>query len=200
MRLVAATAPLLALLAMAAMGASSDKGTPPHSFMKVYRVLQHPRCMNCHPSGDSPLHGDDSHAHSFGVKRGEDGFGEVGARCSKCHQSANQPGEHRPPGAAHTVGAKQLQAAAAQMWHLPAPKMKLVFQGRTPSQLCQQLLDQNTNGGLTVARLREHVEEHPLVKWGWRPGDGRTKPPGTHATFVEAVRDWIQEGPNCPAE
>ena len=186
MRLVAVAASVLTLLAIAATGASNDKSGSPHSFIRVYRVLQHPRCMNCHPAGDAPLHGDDSHPHSFQVKRGQDGLGEPGARCSKCHQATNQPGEHRPPG--------------TSVWHLPSAKMPLVFQGRTPAQLCKQLLDQKTNGGFTMARLFEHVEDHALVKWGWQPGEGRSKPPGTHAGFVEAVRDWIQTGPSCPAE
>src|SRR6476660_2616760 len=33
------------------------------AFMKVYKVLMSPRCMNCHPAGDAPLQGDDNHVH-----------------------------------------------------------------------------------------------------------------------------------------
>jgi hypothetical protein len=33
------------------------------AFMAVYEVLMSPRCMNCHPSGDVPLQGDDNHLH-----------------------------------------------------------------------------------------------------------------------------------------
>ncbi|MDP9042379.1 MAG: hypothetical protein M3N30_10390, partial [Bacteroidota bacterium] len=45
------------------------------AFMKVYKVLMSPRCMNCHPAGDAPLQGDDSHIHTMNVQRGKDGTG-----------------------------------------------------------------------------------------------------------------------------
>jgi hypothetical protein len=30
-----------------------------------------PRCMNCHPAGDVPLQGDDSHIHTMLPQRGK---------------------------------------------------------------------------------------------------------------------------------
>src|SRR5688572_11603649 len=45
------------------------------AFIKAYRVFMHPRCMNCHPVGDAPLQGDDSHIHAQNVTRGPDGKG-----------------------------------------------------------------------------------------------------------------------------
>src|SRR5688572_7707842 len=45
------------------------------AFMDVYKVLMSPRCMNCHPSGNIPLQGDDSHLHTMLPKRGKDGKG-----------------------------------------------------------------------------------------------------------------------------
>src|SRR3569833_764512 len=54
------------------------------AFMSVYKVLKSVRCMNCHPSGDAPLQGDDSHIHAMNVKRGVDGKGIYSARCSFC--------------------------------------------------------------------------------------------------------------------
>src|SRR5262245_36238430 len=51
------------------------------AFLKVYKVLMHPRCMNCHPDGDRPLQGDDSHIHMMNVKRGENGTGKYALRC-----------------------------------------------------------------------------------------------------------------------
>ena len=53
------------------------------AFMKVYKVLMSPRCMNCHPAGDAPLQGDDSHIHTMNVVRGPDGNGNV---CSQMFQ------------------------------------------------------------------------------------------------------------------
>src|ERR1041385_35929 len=68
------------------------------AFLKVYKVLMSPRCMNCHPAGDAPLQGDDSHIHTMDVVRGPDGKGMYAAKCSNCHQPPNVPGEHTPPG------------------------------------------------------------------------------------------------------
>src|SRR5262245_4652340 len=45
------------------------------AFLEVYKVLMHPRCLNCHPSGDAPLQGDESHPHIQNVRRGKDGKG-----------------------------------------------------------------------------------------------------------------------------
>src|SRR5215468_12386787 len=68
------------------------------AFLDVYKVLMHPRCMNCHPSGDAPLQGDDSHPHAQNVKRGPDGKGKYALKCANCHQLTNLRGENMPPG------------------------------------------------------------------------------------------------------
>ena len=52
------------------------------AFDKVYQVLMSPRCMNCHPAGDIPLQGDDSHIHSMKPRRGKDGKGLYAMKCS----------------------------------------------------------------------------------------------------------------------
>ena len=54
--------------------------------------------MNCHPSGDAPLQGDDSHIHTMNVQRGIDGHGLYALKCQNCHQAENTPGLHAPPG------------------------------------------------------------------------------------------------------
>src|SRR5262249_30535708 len=45
------------------------------AFNAAYLVFSHPRCVNCHPSGNAPLQGDDGHPHAFRVQRGTDGAG-----------------------------------------------------------------------------------------------------------------------------
>jgi len=40
------------------------------TFDKMMQVITHKRCVNCHPSGDTPRQGEDSHLHYFGVRRG----------------------------------------------------------------------------------------------------------------------------------
>src|SRR4029078_151075 len=55
------------------------------AFLEVYKVLMHSRCMNCHPNGDQPLQGEDSHVHTMNVKRGDTGTGEYALKCGNCH-------------------------------------------------------------------------------------------------------------------
>src|ERR1700682_653668 len=102
-------------------GIKKDSVESVKAFMKVYKVLMSPRCMNCHPSGDAPLQGDDSHPHTMNVQRGKDGTGLYAAKCSNCHQPVNVSGLHTPPG--------------NPKWQLPPENMKMIFQGRTPRQL-----------------------------------------------------------------
>jgi len=154
------------------------------AFMSVYKVLMSARCMNCHPSGDVPLQGDDSHLHTMNVKRGADGHGMYAVRCSNCHQAENTRGLHMPPG--------------NPKWGLPPANMRMVFQGRTPRQLALQLLDPKQNGGRTKAQLIDHMANDGLVGWAWHPGDGRTLPPMTRPAFAAQVRAWIAKGAYAP--
>jgi hypothetical protein len=74
--------------------------------------------------------------------------------------------------------------------------MPLVFEGRSPRELAQQLADRARNGGREPAQLLDHVAEDPLVLWGWAPGSGRTPVPIPHPEFVAAMRAWVEAG--CP--
>ncbi|WP_426671275.1 hypothetical protein ACPPVU_08570 [Mucilaginibacter sp. McL0603] len=164
--------------------AAKDSVGSVKAFKLVYKVLMSPRCMNCHPSGDVPLQGDDSHLHTMNVKRGVDGHGVYSMRCSNCHQPENDPGLHLPPG--------------NPKWALPPANMRMVFQGRTPRQLALQLLDPKQNGGRTKAQLIDHMANDSLVGWGWHPGVGRTLPPMSRNAFVAQVRLWIDKGAYAP--
>jgi hypothetical protein len=169
--------------ARASASASDDAGGQ-QAFLEAYRVFMHPRCMNCHPSGDRPLQGDDSHVHAQNVQRGKGGKGKYALKCANCHQEANVAGENMPPGNPN--------------WHLPKPEMPLVFQGKSPRELAIALKDPKQNGGKTLEQLLHHVSEDKLVLGGWNPGDGRTKPPLTHAEFVKKVKEWIEGGAAIP--
>ena len=153
------------------------------AFMQVYSVLMSPRCMNCHPAGNRPLQGDDSHVHIMNVQRGKDGTGLYALKCSNCHQPQNTPGLHTPPG--------------NPKWHLPPADMKMVFQGRTAHQLALQIMDYNQNGHKDKEQLLEHARD-TLVKAGWNMGEGRTLPPLTYDAFVTAWDTWINKGAYAP--
>ncbi len=154
------------------------------AFMAAYKVLMSPRCMNCHPVGDIPLQGDDSHLHTQGVKRGMDGKGLYALKCSNCHQPQNIPGLHMPPG--------------NPKWHLPPADMKMVFQGRSPHQLAAQLLDKKRNGRKSIKALIDHITSDTLVLAGWHPAQGLAKPPLSHREFVSAFNEWISKGAVSP--
>src|SRR5690349_17879676 len=65
-------------------------------FEEAGKVIQHPRCVNCHPAGNRPLQNDDSHPHLPLVVRGEDGLGAIGMRCTTCHGQTNFEAGHVP--------------------------------------------------------------------------------------------------------
>ena len=153
------------------------------AFMDVYKVLMSPRCMNCHPAGDVPLQGDDSHIHTMLPQRGKDGKGIYAMKCGNCHQPTNLEGLNKPPGHPN--------------WHLPPANMKMVFEGRTPNQLAKQLINPKTNGNKTLQQLIEHADDG-LVKAGWDMGEGRTAPPLSHEEFKKAWITWIKSGAYAP--
>jgi hypothetical protein len=162
---------------------------PIAAFESVRVVLQSARCVNCHPAGDAPLQGDDSHVHLQNVKRGPEGSGVGGLGCATCHGKANLPdsyGAHMPPW-------------VSTGWHLPPPETKMVFADLDSTALCEQLKDPTRNGGKDIASLEEHISADPLVLWGWSPGYGRAPVPVPHAEFVSAFKVWAEAGAPCPA-
>lgn len=154
------------------------------AFLEAYKVLISPRCMNCHPSGDAPLQGDDSHIHTQGVLRGKDGKGLYALKCTNCHQPQNTPGPHMPGG--------------NPKWQLPPAATKMVFQGKTPRQLAAQLLDKNENGERNNAQLIDHVTNDTLVAAGWHPAEGLALPPLTHREFARQFKQWLDKGAYLP--
>ena len=101
-------------------------------FKEVYEVLMSPRCMKCHPSGDVPLQGDDSHLHTMNVPRGKDGKGLFALKCSHCHPPENPPGLHTPP--------------CHPKWQLPPATITMVFQCNTAHHLTLPIKTYTKNG------------------------------------------------------
>lgn len=155
------------------------------AFMKVYEVLMSPRCMNCHPAGDVPLQGDDSHLHTMSPIRGKDGKGVYAMKCSNCHQPTNSPGLNTPPG--------------NPKWALPPAEMKMVFEGRSARELALQIMDYKRNGHKNKAQLIAHARD-TLVKAGWNMGEGRKQPPLSYKEFVKVWDEWINKGGIAPGK
>jgi hypothetical protein len=180
----ALAAAVLATAHAAPRAPKPDAASSREAFLQVYKVFTSPRCQNCHPSGDAPLQGDDSHVHIQNVKRGKDGHGVSAMRCDTCHQAANLPGEHMPPG--------------NPKWALPTPELKMVFVGRTPAELCRQLKDPKQTGGRNLQQILDHVANDSLVAAGWNPADGRPLPPLSRPDTVAQLKIWIDGGAACP--
>jgi hypothetical protein len=154
------------------------------AFLDVARVLQSPRCMNCHPVGDRPLQTDASKPHAQNISRASVA---AGLACTTCHGERNSEAigvAGGPPG--------------APKWGLPPAETPMVFQGKTPAALCAQLKDPAQNGNRTFAMLLDHVAHDPLVGWGWSPGGKRTLPPLTRPQTVAALTTWIASNGACP--
>jgi len=79
-------------------------------------------------------------------------------KCANCHQHTNLPGANMPPGNSN--------------WHLPKKDKPLVYQGKSPRELADQLKDSKRNGGRTLEQLVEHVTNDKLVLLWCEPGDG----------------------------
>lgn len=152
-------------------------------FAEMAKVLMHPRCVNCHTPDDSPRQGDAHAIHDPPVVRGSANRGVVGMQCTTCHQDHNLE-LARVPGAPD--------------WHL-AP-VEMVWLGRTPAQICEQIKDPARNGGKTLAQIQDHLAHDPLVGWGWHPGAGRQPAPGTQAELGMIAQQWIDTGAVCPQQ
>lgn len=166
-------------------GASArDDAAAAAAFEAIMPVLHHPRCMNCHSIGDFPRQGDDNHQHTMNVRRGADGDGLPGVKCSTCHQDHNLSGQHTPPGAPD--------------WELPSPKMPMIWKGLSDRGLCELFKDPAQNGNRKVEQIVEHMST-PLVRWGWDPGEGRAPVPMPEAEFLTKVKEWAAKGAACPS-
>jgi hypothetical protein len=150
-------------------------------FAEAGRVIEHPRCMNCHPRNDRPTQTDAMRPHLPWVSRGPDGGGEPTLRCSTCHHGAN----FDPSG-----------VPGNPKWKL-AP-IEMAWQGKSLGEICRQLLDP-TRSHMDRAALLHHLAEDELVGWAWHPGGKRSPAPGTQAEFGSLIKAWLDSGARCPA-
>ncbi len=151
-------------------------------FQEAGKVIQSPRCLNCHPATERPTQTETMRPHIPLVVRGPDGFGaEGGLRCGTCHHAEN----FDPAG-----------VPGNPEWHL-APAEQ-AWQGKSLGQICVQIKDRSRNGDKDMAALIDHMAKDPLVGWGWNPGGGRKPAPGTQAEFGALIKAWADSGAACP--
>jgi hypothetical protein len=181
---------LMVIVARAADG-QTTRAEGLAAWERMYSVLTHPRCLNCHTATNYPQQGDDRHVHSFNVVRGRQDFGVPAFNCATCHQQANADSTGIP---------------GAPGWHLAPLSMKWqdVSDHLLPSSaVCRGVTDRSKNHNLDGAGLLKHHEEEALVLWAFKPGrraDGtpRSVPPLTHDEFVAATKMWVAAGMPCP--
>ena len=155
-------------------------------YLQIHQVLTHPRCLNCHPKGDSPKQGDQGRIHTPPITRGPYDSGPLGLSCAACHQQANYAASGVP---------------GAPNWRL-AP-ISMAWEDKTPGELCRALLDQRTNGNRDLKAMVTHLTQNTLIAWGWEPGtegDGRRREPVpiAKAEFDRIVNAWAKTGAACP--
>jgi len=147
-------------------------------FEEVGKVLTHPRCVNCHPSGDRAMQRD-GQPHQPLVVRGDDGRGAVGMRCATCHGDGN-------------VGVVPGDPA----WHMAPAEM--AWAGKSLGEICRQIKDPARNGGKDYPALIKHIAEDSLVAYGWNPPAHLEPAPGNQALATELFRAWVATGAHCP--
>lgn len=149
-------------------------------FEEAGRVIQHPRCLNCHPRDNRPTQTEVMRPHNPAVLRGENGKGLPTVRCATCHHAHNAEASNVPGNA---------------KWALAPPEM--AWQGKSLGDICRQLLDP-TRSHMTRAQLLHHMAHDELVGWAWHPGGRRAPAPGTQAQFGDLIQSWLETGARCP--
>jgi len=149
-------------------------------FEEAGRVIEHPRCMNCHPRTDRPTQTEAMRPHTPWVTLGADGGGAPTLRCSTCHQAENFEASGVPGNA---------------KWRL-AP-IEMAWQGKTLGDICRQLLDP-ARSHMTREELLHHMAQDELVGWAWHPGANRKPAPGTQEAFGSLIKAWLDTGAVCP--
>lgn len=152
-------------------------------FEEAGKVIQSPRCLNCHPATERPTQTDKMRPHIPLVVRGEGGVGAAsGLACNTCHHDSNFEAAGVP---------------GNPKWAL-AP-VEMAWQGKSLGQICVQIKDKERNGGRDIEALVKHMAEDELVGWGWHPGGTRTPAPGTQKQFGDLIKAWVAAGAACPA-
>ncbi|MGH9746800.1 MAG: hypothetical protein ACRD59_11905 [Candidatus Acidiferrales bacterium] len=184
-----ALAAILAVIVFVSRSIGAEPKEPPPAgqaaslaaWDKIASVLQNPRCLNCHQL-DSPLQGDERRVHIPRVVRGPDGHGVGAMRCGNCHNDMGNNNTSGTPGGLH--------------WQL-AP-VSMLWQGLSAGDLCRAVKDPKLNGNRDGQALIKHMEDEPLVLYGWNPGKGREPVPISHEKTVEYVKIWVTGGMVCP--
>lgn len=172
------------------------------AFSRIFEVVSHPRCANCHvgkdniPRWSGPSYapfppGQDWKYHGMNINAGESRIGNETIPCSTCHQTTDdlESEPHAPP----HFGIDWALAPVEFEWF-----------GKSENFVCNQLKDPERNGGRDWMGLAHHLVDDAghrgPVLWGWSPSGGREAAPYSLQEHVDDVLKWGVAGQPCPAE
>lgn len=159
---------------------------------RIYEVLSHPRCANCHVGPDNRPRWSGAHYglapgewmyHGMNINADDSRIGVMTLPCTTCHQEKNSDVLHGPPG--------------SHVWALAPVEME--WFGKSSPDICNQIKDPARNGGRTLDEVAAHINDDELVHWGWEPGPGREPAPYGRKATVEMFEAWIAGGALCPS-
>ena len=153
----------------------------------IYKVLSHPRCVNCHVPDDRPRwsgkHYGKTQVHGMNIQATATRMGKPGEQmCTTCHAKTNSDVRHGPPG--------------AEVWAL-AP-VEMIWWDKSSKELCAIVKDPSKTGGRDITTFAEHISHDALVAWGWNPGLGREPAPFSAEKTVAMLEQWLALGLPCP--
>jgi hypothetical protein len=169
------------------------------AFDRIYEVVSHPRCANCHVGPDNvPMWfgGADGPArpHGMNINAGQSRIGVETIVCSTCHRTRPDDLTLSPETTPH------LPPSAGLDWQL-AP-VDFEWFGNSKSEICAQLSDPDRNGGRDWMGLAEHLVDDAghigFVLWGWNPGGNREPAPYSLQAHLDDVLAWGVAGQPCP--
>lgn len=165
------------------------------AWARIYEVVSHPRCANCHvgedniPMWSGPSYGK-TRPHGMHINAGDDRIGATHLLCMTCHITSKD--FDTEPHAAPRHGKTWALAPAEFQWF-----------GKSSAEVCEQLKDPDRNGGrkdhLALAEhLKHDAEVHGPVLWGWNPGGTREPAPYSLQAHVDDMLIWGVAGMPCP--
>lgn len=159
------------------------------AWMRIYEVVSHPRCSNCHVGADNiPMWSGPSYGrtrpHGMNINAGESRIGIEYVQCSTCH--TYREGANDAPHAAPQV---------AMNWQLPPAEAE--WFGKSSDEICNQLRDPDRNGGRDFQDIANHLDHDLILHWAWNPGGGREPAPYNLQEHVNDVLAWGVAGYPC---
>jgi hypothetical protein len=156
---------------------------------RIYQVLSHPRCSNCHVGADNiPMWSGPSYGgarpHGMHVNGGESRIGAEYVPCGTCHGKSNSPEAHGAPG--------------VENWRL-AP-VEAEWFGKSSAYICNQVQDPERNGDRTIRDVAEHLDHDLILHWAWAPGGEREAAPYSLQQTMDFIMQWGAAGTPCPSE